>query len=140
MAAFAEALRLYPPAWLITRESIDADELCGVAIPPKTLVIMSPYLLQRSERWPRPDEFDLHRFTAEENSQVARADYLPFGLGARMCIGRDMALAEGPILLANLLRDFDITPTTDWADVGVTNSVTLHPTKPMGAKLLSASS
>mgnify|MGYP000119494717 CR=1 FL=1 len=134
VAAFAESLRLYPPAWLITRESIDGDELCGVSIPPKSLIIMSPYLLQRTSRWDQPDEFIIDRFLSADSSQLARADYLPFGLGARMCIGRDMALAEGPMLLAKILRDFDIVPTSDWSNVGVTPSVTLHPTRPMNAK------
>lgn len=135
VAAFAESLRLYPPAWLITRESIESDELCGITVPPKSLIIMSPYLLQRTARWEQPDSFIIDRFTAADSSQLARADYLPFGLGARMCIGRDMALAEGPMLLAKLLRDFDILPTSDWANVGVTPSVTLHPTRPMNATL-----
>ena len=96
---------------------------------------MSPYLLQRTERWSEPEKFDLSRFLGDTNSQVARADYLPFGLGARLCIGRDMALVEGPLLLSKMLRDFDIQPTTDWATVGVTNGVTLHPTRAMGARL-----
>ena len=135
VAAYAEALRLYPPAWLITRQSIEEDELCGITMPPKSLIIMSPYLLQRTERWSEPEKFDLSRFLGDTNSQVARPDYLPFGLGARLCIGRDMALVEGPLLLSKMLRDFDIQPTTDWATVGVTNGVTLHPTRAMGARL-----
>lgn len=135
VAAYAEALRLYPPAWLITRQSIEEDELCGITMPPKSLIIMSPYLLHRTQRWNEPEKFDLTRFLGDSNSQVARADYLPFGLGARLCIGRDMALVEGPMLLSKILRDFDIAPTTDWASVGITNGVTLHPTRPMGARL-----
>lgn len=134
-AAFAEALRLYPPAWLITRESIHLDEIGDLAIPESTLIIMSPYLLHRGESWTNPEVFDISRFLGE-GSQVARADYLPFGLGSRMCIGRDMALVEGPILLSCLLRDFDVVPTNSWADVGMTHSVTLHPTRPMEAELL----
>jgi cytochrome P450 len=136
-AAFAEALRLYPPAWLITRESIHTDEIGDLAIPEGTLIIMSPYLLHRGDNWENAEVFDIKRF-ADDNSQVARADYLPFGLGSRMCIGRDMALVEGPVLLASLLRDFDVVPTNNWSDVGMTHSVTLHPTRRMEAKLLPA--
>jgi len=133
---FAETLRLYPPAWLITRTSIEADTLAGVEIPANALIIMSPYLLHRGKRWENPEAFDPARFT-DAQSQIARSDYLPFGLGMRMCIGRDMALVEGPLLLARLLRDFDIEPTSDWNSLGVTQSVTMHPTKPMKAKLKS---
>lgn len=136
-AAFAEALRLYPPAWLITRESIHTDEIGDLAIPEGTLVIMSPFLLHRGDAWSDAETFDISRFV-EDNSQVARSEYLPFGLGSRMCIGRDMALSEGPVLLASLLRDFDVIPTNNWSDVGVTHSVTLHPTRRMEAELLPA--
>jgi hypothetical protein len=96
---------------------------------------MSPYLLHRVDSWVNPEVFDISRFV-DDNSQVARADYLPFGLGSRMCIGRDMALVEGPVLLASLLRDFDVVPTNNWSDVGLTHSVTLHPTRHMEAELL----
>jgi cytochrome P450 len=135
-SVFAETLRLYPPAWLITRTSIEADTLAGVEIPANSLVIMSPYLLHRGERWNNPEVFDPTRFS-DGQSQIARSDYLPFGLGMRMCIGRDMALVEGPLLLARILRDFEIQPTSDWSSLGVTQSVTMHPTKPMSAKLIS---
>ena len=133
-SVFAETLRLYPPAWLITRTTIEPDVLGGVEIPANALIIMSPYLLHRGQRWDDPETFDPTRFS-DAQSQIARSDYMPFGLGMRMCIGRDMALVEGPLLLARLLRDFDITPTNDWNSLGVTQSVTMHPTKQMLARL-----
>ena len=133
-SVFAETLRLYPPAWLITRTSIESDVIGGVEIPANSLVIMSPYLLHRGARWDNPEQFDPNRF-ADAQSQIARSDYMPFGLGSRMCIGRDMALVEGPLLLARLLRDFEITPTNEWNSLGVTQSVTMHPTGQMLAKL-----
>lgn len=132
-SVFAETMRLYPPAWLITRNTIEADELEGVQVPANSLIIMSPYLLQRQGSWKNPNLFDPSRFS-EPQSQLARSEYLPFGLGARLCIGRDMALVEGPLLMARILRDFKVEPRNDWAEVGMTQSVTLHPTKPMYAK------
>jgi cytochrome P450 len=53
-----------------------------------------------------------------------------------MCIGRDMALVEGPLLMARILRDFTVTPSNDWSKIGMTQSVTLHPNAPMNAKLV----
>lgn len=132
-SVFAETMRLYPPAWLITRNTLASDVLEGVEVPANSLVIMSPYLLQRQGSWQKPEVFDPSRFDTPQ-SQLSRSEYLPFGLGARMCIGRDMALVEGPLLMARILRDFDVTPLSDWADVGMTQSVTLHPTKAMAAK------
>jgi cytochrome P450 len=133
-AVFAETMRLYPPAWLITRNAIDADVLDGVSIPENSLIIMSPFMLQRQGSWVSPNEFDPNRFV-DAQSQLARSEYLPFGLGARMCIGRDMALVEGPLLMARILRDFEVKPLNDWSDVGMTQSVTLHPTSEMRAFL-----
>ena len=134
-AVFAETMRLYPPAWLITRNTIDGDVVEGVEIPANSLIIMSPYLLQRQGSWQNPESFDPSRFV-DAQSQLARSEYLPFGLGARMCIGRDMALVEGPLLMARILRDFTVTPSNDWSKIGMTQSVTLHPNAPMNAKLV----
>ncbi len=133
-SVFAETMRLYPPAWLITRNTIAQDTLEGLEIPANSLIIMSPFMLQRQGSWENPENFDPSRFT-EPQSQLSRSEYLPFGLGARLCIGRDMALVEGPLLMARILRDFAVTPTNDWANVGMTQSVTLHPTTAMNAKL-----
>ena len=133
-SVFAETMRLYPPAWLITRNTIEADVLDGIEVPANSLIIMSPYMLQRQGSWHEPEKFDPNRF-ADAQSQLARSEYLPFGLGARMCIGRDMALVEGPLLMARILRDFDVKPMNDWSDVGMTQSVTLHPTSQMRARL-----
>lgn len=133
-SVFAETMRLYPPAWLITRNTISSDTIEGIDIPENSLIIMSPFMLQRQGSWQNPDEFDPSRFE-QPQSQLARSEYLPFGLGARLCIGRDMALVEGPLLIARILRDFQVLPMNDWNEVGMTQSVTLHPTKPMKARL-----
>jgi cytochrome P450 len=129
-AIFAEALRLYPPAWLITRSAIADDEFDGITIPAGSLIIMSPYLLQRGATWTEPESFHPERFVNPQD-QIARADYLPFGLGSRMCIGRDMALLEGPQILQKIARDFTITPVSEWEKAGVIQGVTLTPAHPV---------
>ncbi len=105
-AVVDEALRLYPPAWVITRRSAGPDTIDGVDVPEGTLVIVSPWLLHRSVAWPDPQRFDPERFIDAEPGQGDRNPaYLPFGAGPRLCIGRDFALVESVLLLATLLRD-----------------------------------
>lgn len=110
-AVVDESLRLYPPAWIITRRAVAEDTLEGVTVPPGTLVLISPWLLHRREAaFGDPPVFAPGRFLAEAGKNVrsamtARGEYLPFGLGPRLCIGRDFALVEAALVLAGLLRD-----------------------------------
>ena len=97
-AVFHETLRLYPPAWLITRASHADDNLGGHDVPASSLVIMSPWLLHRHpDLWPEPDEFRPERFV---DARVDRSAFIPFGAGPRLCIGRDFAYVEGVLMLA----------------------------------------
>jgi len=99
-----ETLRLYPPAWVITRKSTAEHEVSGVAMPSGSLVIISPYLVHRHpDVWDRPDEFDPSRFVG---GSARREAYLPFGLGPRLCIGRDMALVEATLVVAAIASRF----------------------------------
>ena len=108
-AVVDESLRLYPPAWVITRRAVDDDVVAGVEVPPGTVVLLSPWLLhRRPDSWPDPLRFDPGRFLDGDGRAVGRSaprgDYLPFGLGPRLCIGRDVALLEVVLVLATLLR------------------------------------
>ena len=101
---FDEALRIYPPAWLITRQALDADVLGGVEIPAGALIITSPYWLHRHpSAYDNPGEFRPGR-------TLPRTAYVPFGAGPRLCIGRGMSLVEGPLILDHLraLHDFEV--------------------------------
>jgi cytochrome P450 len=110
-AVFDEALRLYPPGWLITRKSLVADEVLGHRIPAGSLVIISPYLVHRHDRSdPHVEDFDPSRFLAGAPSPQTGV-YLPFGAGPRLCIGREMARAEGALLLSMASRDWRLSPT-----------------------------
>nr|WP_255480371.1 cytochrome P450 [Quadrisphaera sp. RL12-1S] len=109
-AVVDESLRLYPPAWVVTRRSESDDVVDGVSVPAGTLVIVSPWLLQRrADAHADPERFDPGRFTGE-GPEVPRGAYLPFGAGARLCIGRDFALTEAVLVLAALLRDRAVRP------------------------------
>jgi cytochrome P450 len=104
-AVVEESLRLYPPAWVVTRTALADDVVAGVAIPAGTLVILSPWLLHRqADVWERPQVFDPGRFVGGAAAGVPRGAYVPFGAGPRLCIGRDFALVESVLVLAELLR------------------------------------
>jgi cytochrome P450 len=126
-AVVAESLRLFPPAWVVTRRAIADDCAAGVALPAGTLVIMSPWLLHRRPlAWPNPQTFDPDRFAAAGATRP-RSDYLPFGAGPRLCIGRDFALVETVLCLANLLPRHRLLPQAGGRPVQVEALVTLRP-------------
>jgi cytochrome P450 len=106
-AVLDEALRLYPPAPFISREAVEKDIVGGVAIGPRTSVLISTWILHRHQRlWERPDEFDPERFLDERKERIARFSYLPFGAGPRICIGMGFAMQEALIVLAAIMRRY----------------------------------
>jgi unspecific monooxygenase len=101
-----ETLRLYPPAFMIVREALGADEVAGHRVVKGTVVVISPWLLHRHRaRWRDPDEFDASRF-APGAAAPERFSYLPFGAGPRVCVGAQFALTEAVLVLARLLRRY----------------------------------
>lgn len=104
-----EALRLYPPAAMISRRATAQDRLCGAEIRPGDTVIIPIYALHRSKLlWHDPDSFCPARFA--DRKAIPRYSYLPFGDGPRICIGASFALQEAVIILATLLSRFRFTP------------------------------
>jgi cytochrome P450 len=108
-----EALRLYPPAWVLSRRALADDEAAGIRIPAGAIVIMSPYALhRRPSEWPDPERFDPERFgpgrSDSGRSAIPRRAYLPFGAGPRLCIGREFALVEATLILSALFGRFRI--------------------------------
>ncbi|MFP7674018.1 cytochrome P450 [Marivita sp. S0852] len=103
-----EALRLYPPAAIVSRTALNSDVLCGTPINPGDTVILPIYALHRSHLlWAEPDAFDPDRWT--DGAKPDRYAYLPFGDGPRICIGASFALQEAVIILATLLSRFRFT-------------------------------
>lgn len=104
---FHEALRLYPPAWLIGREMAETAELGGYLMPAGTLLFVSPWATHRSpHNWESPLTFDPDRFAAENRGRYHKFAFIPFGGGSRKCIGTNLAMLEGPLLLAALAQHF----------------------------------
>jgi cytochrome P450 len=103
LSAFQEALRLYPPAWILTRKATLPLE----GMPPGATAVLSPYVTQRLY-FPEGERFFPERFL--EESPLSSGRYFPFGLGKRLCLGRDFALLEGPVALMAFFRCFRLSP------------------------------
>ncbi|MCB1333726.1 MAG: cytochrome P450 [Roseivivax sp.] len=106
-AVVDEALRLYPPAGLVSRTAQAADTLCGREIRPGDTVMIPIYALHRNRLlWDDPDAFRPDRWLTGKPERYA---YLPFGDGPRICIGASFAIQEAVIVLATLLSRFRFT-------------------------------
>lgn len=126
-AVVDESLRLYPPAWVVSRRAARDDVVSGVEVPAGTLAVVSPWLLhRRADVHPDPLRFDPGRFLGGGSRAVPSGGYLPFGAGPRLCIGRDFALVEQVLVLAALLRDRAVAPVPGHRVV-VDALVTLRP-------------
>jgi cytochrome P450 len=121
---FQEAMRLYPPAWIISRKAQDDDEIGGYRIPKAALVVTSPYVTHRMpELWPEPELFRPERFRPEEAAGRHRYAYYPFGGGPRLCIGSGFAMTEAALIIATIAQRFTLRTLSDKpvaADPGVT--------------------
>ncbi len=103
-----EGMRLYPPAYIVSRILREDTDIEGVSVPAGATMYLSIYGLHRSPRhWEFPRQFDPDRFSPERVKERPGGVYIPFGAGARMCIGNHFALMEMQILLAYLIRAFD---------------------------------
>jgi cytochrome P450 len=100
-----EALRLYPPGWLMTRRAIKDDQIGEYFVPAGTEIYISPYYIQRHPRlWTAPDTFNPDRFDPAVASDVDPLAFLPFSIGPRNCIGEHMARMEMEIHLVMIAR------------------------------------
>ncbi|WP_051837035.1 cytochrome P450 [Streptomyces sp. NRRL WC-3742] len=106
----SETLRLYPVAWLLSRTVTTGTELAGRHLPAGTTLLFSPHLLhRRADLYPCPDRFDPDRWLTI--TRPAPGTYLPFGLGARRCIGDAFGTAEACLALATIASRWTLTPT-----------------------------
>jgi cytochrome P450 len=109
-----EALRLYPPGWLLSRRSIEADVLGGFTVPPGTNVLLPLYLLHRHPNfWKEPASFRPERFDAAHEAERPRFAYMPFAAGPRHCIGETFALYEMLMHLYKVARHYRLTFVPD---------------------------
>ncbi len=129
-----ESMRLYPPAWAMSRMALTDDQLGPHHIPAGNTVLMSPYLLHHDPRnWDQPDVFDPDRFAPGRSDGPHGKErhayaYLPFGGGPRLCIGNQFALMEMQIMLGLFARSFSVE-TLPGQQVMPQPLITLRPKK-----------
>jgi cytochrome P450 len=104
-----ETARLRPPAWFFTREAVKDDEVAGYSFKAGESIAIFLWGIHRNPRvWDQPEVFDPDRFLKEMKHKAA---YIPFGLGQRLCIGRELALLEAQLIMCRLLQNHRIVPT-----------------------------
>jgi cytochrome P450 len=102
-----EAMRLYPPAWLIGRRAIEAYPIGGYLAPPRAIFIMSQWVMHRDPRFfADPERFHPDRWTTEFKSSLPRFAYFPFGGGPRQCIGESFAWMELVLVVATIAQQW----------------------------------
>jgi cytochrome P450 len=115
-----EAMRLYPPAWAISRQAKEDLALGGHRLPAGTIVVMSQWVMHRHPRfYDEPEVFRPERWEHGTAQQLPRFAYFPFGGGPRLCIGQAFAMMEATLLLATIAQHYAFRlvpghPVTPW--------------------------
>ena len=104
-----EAMRLYPPAWIVGRRAIAEYPIGEYVAPPRAIMIMSPWILHRDARYfPDPDRFHPDRWTPEFKAALPQFAYFPFGGGPRRCIGESFAWMELALVVATIAQQWTL--------------------------------
>jgi len=119
-----EAMRLYPPVYIIDRVSLKDDTVAGHNFKKRTTWLLSMYELHRSKHWDNPDEFRPERFAADVKKNHSDY-YYPFGAGPRMCVGNNFAMYEMVMAVAGILKKFRLR--TNMQEVELDPLVSLRP-------------
>ena len=113
-----EALRMYPPAWLIMRENLEDDFIGGYRIPKGYTFMIPTYTIHHDPKlWPEPNAFRPERFSKENAKTHHRFAYFPFGGGPRQCIGNNFALMEMQLIIIMMLQKFRFKVTAGFEPV-----------------------
>jgi cytochrome P450 len=109
-----ETMRLYPPAWIVGRRPLKDDRIGEYHIAKGCNVLLSTYGIHRHpDYWKNPDKFDPERFSEENQKNIHKYAYFPFGGGPRLCIGNNFALMEAQIITATVLQHFKLELADD---------------------------
>lgn len=120
----AEAMRLYPPGWMIARQLDHPIELAGHPLEAPATVLMSPMVTHYlPELWPQPEEFRPERFGTPPD----RCRYFPFGGGERICLGERLAWVESEVTLLRVASQWSLQPM-DPGPVALRAGASLRPT------------
>lgn len=117
IATLKEAMRIFPPVYVIDRVSMEKVEVAGTTLDKGTLVLLSIFELHRTASfWKNPESFEPQRFLDIDMKQLG-GHYYPFGAGPRMCIGNTFANLEMILVVAEILKRFEISTPMDAVDI-----------------------
>lgn len=122
---YKEALRLYPPAYMLAREVVHPNQLFHYHLKKGQNIILSIHEIHKHNLyWENPDEFKPERFS--KSNELNKFSYLPFGYGKRICSGIQLAMMEANVILEKLINNFNFTLPKN-SELRVEAMVTLHP-------------
>ena len=105
-----EAMRLYPPAWLLSRMAMEDVSIGGYDLPKESLIFISPYAMHHDARYfADPERFDPERFAPDRAKEIPSYAYFPFGGGPRVCIGQSFAMMEARLILATIAQRYQFS-------------------------------
>jgi cytochrome P450 len=126
--AIDETLRMYPPAWVGPRRSLEAFELCGVRVPGDVLVNYSSWASHRLPHvFPEPDRFRPERFAPDAKGALPKGAYIPFGGGSRTCIGMRFGQSEVRTIAAEIVRRFRLELAEPQRPLAIRQMPTISP-------------
>ena len=132
-AVLSESMRLYPPAWIVTRQAKHDVEVTGRRVPAGHVVMMSQWVTHHDERWwPDANRFDPGRWLAAPAPDRPRYAYFPFGGGARSCIGEFFARMEATLIIAAVARGWRLE-LAGQREPALQPTITLRPRDPVSA-------
>lgn len=129
LQVFKEALRMYPPAYAMTRVALHDLEIAGYLVRKRQAVLIPMYAIhRRPDYYPDPEVFRPERFAPENEKELPRHAYMPFGAGARICIGNHFAMMEGHLLVTTLAQrvSFELVPGQH-IEPDPTKTITIRP-------------
>jgi cytochrome P450 len=122
-----EAMRLYPPAWIVSREAVSQCEIGGYLVPKGTQLFACQWIVHRDPRWfDEPEQFRPERWENDLAKHLPRCAYFPFGDGPRICIGSHFAMTEAILVLATILKQCQLLPIPGHS-IELQPAVTLRP-------------
>ena len=130
-AVLSESMRLYPPAWIVTRQAKHDVDVAGRRVPAGQVIMVSQWVTHRDPRWwPEPDAFKPERWLDASQPDRPRYAYFPFGGGARSCIGEFFARMEATLIIAAVARHWRMT-LVDPKEPALQPTITLRPRNPL---------
>jgi cytochrome P450 len=107
-AAFKEAMRLYPPIWLLERKAIEKDVIGNHIIHKGDSMLIAPWIIhRRKDLWEQPEKFHPQRFLDFKKDPD---EFIPFGMGKHTCIASQLALLEAEFILPSIFRQIEFIP------------------------------